>query len=657
MDNQIYLKRYRLSVGRNGLPVELHRAPTSVTYRAHEIATGREVALERVTADTSAAGFRELLESEAAVAQKISQLNIPTLYDFGFEEGELVFVTEHFDGHTAATWVGARGPLSTAATLRVALQVVAAMDAMAFHRIYHHALNPDNIIFLNAETEVRDWPPLKVLHWLGVAPLFVEAGDPSLDYAARFASPEQLYTARVDVRSEIYSLGCTMWFLLTGAPPVMTTAPGAGLPETRALDHVPKIVRHLILRMLRPEPDERPQDPVALNAFLQTCLARVERKEKGRSGVAVPFVRQGARFKPRKLTFAPRPMALAAGLVALALLAAFAAPRLINTKNTAPTESRANQAELATRNEMAPLQKRPATSVTSTRPKAEPRSSDADPIVEVSREFAGIPAGAVAGEPQPPEEGPSEQDNAPVVAKIVPLTTSPEVSAASAGEAPAQENEIPETRAPASAVVVEFTPPPPPEEDARPASATSESAPIVTAKNEPSQTTSLQDTVASAAPVPLTSEAPDPDPEPQDETTADTAAVTADESHQIAAEESQPPAGAEEARSVEDSPAPAVAAATPAPAVKKSRSASVAKALVKPKTKALSVARKSSRQTSSRKRVATPAVPRAQKLPELHFGSSRAELVGTTRSGQWILSVKSTGKKVIVPPPPGFVQK
>ncbi|MDQ3115556.1 MAG: protein kinase, partial [Verrucomicrobiota bacterium] len=158
MDNQIYLKRYRLSVGRNGLPVELHRAPTSVTYRAHEIATGREVALERVTADTSAAGFRELLESEAAVAQKISQLNIPTLYDFGFEEGELVFVTEHFDGHTAATWVGARGPLSTAATLRVALQVVAAMDAMAFHRIYHHALNPDNIIFLNAETEVRDWP-------------------------------------------------------------------------------------------------------------------------------------------------------------------------------------------------------------------------------------------------------------------------------------------------------------------------------------------------------------------------------------------------------------------------------------------------------------------------------------------------------------------
>ena len=150
---------------------------------------------------------------------------------------------------------------------------------MAFHRIYHHALNPENIIFLNAPTEAGDWPPIKVLHWLGVAPLFTEVGNADLDYAARFTSPEQLYTGRVDLRSETYALGCTMWFLLTGAPPI-APEPGIGFSVKSAseLDFVPKIVRHLILRMLHPEPDERPQDPVALNAILQTCLARVERK-------------------------------------------------------------------------------------------------------------------------------------------------------------------------------------------------------------------------------------------------------------------------------------------------------------------------------------------------------------------------------------------
>ncbi|MEO7724099.1 MAG: protein kinase, partial [Chthoniobacterales bacterium] len=209
MDNRIFLQRYRLSRGRNGQPVELHRTPTSVTYRAQEIETGREVALERVTADISNPGLRELLESEATTARQIRHINIPRLYDFGFDQDELIYVTEYFDGHTAAASLAAQGPLHPAAVFQIALQVVAAMDAMAFHSIHHHALNPDNLVFVADAPSVGDSHPIKVLHWLGVAPLFTETNDPRLDNAARFTSPEQLYTGKVDVRSEIYSLGCT----------------------------------------------------------------------------------------------------------------------------------------------------------------------------------------------------------------------------------------------------------------------------------------------------------------------------------------------------------------------------------------------------------------------------------------------------------------
>ena len=148
MENRVLFKRYRLSLGRNDLPVQLHRTPTSVTYRAQEIGTGREVALERVTADIPTGAFRDVLESEAAIAQQINHLNVPALYDFGFDEGELIFVTEYLEGRTAAAWVAARGPLAPPAVLRVTLQIVSAMGAMAFDRIYHHALNPENIIFL-----------------------------------------------------------------------------------------------------------------------------------------------------------------------------------------------------------------------------------------------------------------------------------------------------------------------------------------------------------------------------------------------------------------------------------------------------------------------------------------------------------------------------
>ena len=49
MENRIFLDRYRLSLGRNGLPIEMHRAPAARTYRGHEIDTGREVALTIVS--------------------------------------------------------------------------------------------------------------------------------------------------------------------------------------------------------------------------------------------------------------------------------------------------------------------------------------------------------------------------------------------------------------------------------------------------------------------------------------------------------------------------------------------------------------------------------------------------------------------------------
>ena len=139
---QSLLKRYRLSLDRNDLPVQLYRTPTSVTYRAQEIGTGPR----------SSAGTSDRRYTEATASGKCSKTrpqlrtdqptHVPALYDFGFDEGELLFVTEYLEGQTAAAWVAAQGPLAPAAVLRVALQIVSAMSAMAFDRIYHHALNP-----------------------------------------------------------------------------------------------------------------------------------------------------------------------------------------------------------------------------------------------------------------------------------------------------------------------------------------------------------------------------------------------------------------------------------------------------------------------------------------------------------------------------------
>lgn len=112
------------------------------------------------------------------------------------------------------------GPLSTAVVLRIGLQVVDAIRVTALHDdIAHHALHPDNIVLRTAQKASDAWPRIKILQWLGVASIFGQSGDARLEFVERFASTEQLQPCRVDIASEVYSLGCTMWFLLTGAAP------------------------------------------------------------------------------------------------------------------------------------------------------------------------------------------------------------------------------------------------------------------------------------------------------------------------------------------------------------------------------------------------------------------------------------------------------
>ncbi len=328
METKTFLDSYRLSLGRNGLPVELHRTPLGTTYRAQEIESGREVAIELIPASSLDPAVVESLQEEAGALRQINHLNIPLLQDFAIEGEQLVYVTEYFDGPTAQAWVAARGPLTPGAVLRIALQVVGALGAASFRRLSHPALNPANIIFIPEQADKGDGPAIKLLHWSG-APIALArrrtSGEDEFDSPMPYQSPEQRRGERVDFASAIYSLGATMWFLLSGEAPApapdfaVDKASRLGGEKSRAL---PKIMRHLLDRMLRFDPAERPLDPVALTAYLQTCLARVERRKKVEplSGVAPVTSRRVEDRKPwpNKL----EALALAGVLLALAASAA-----------------------------------------------------------------------------------------------------------------------------------------------------------------------------------------------------------------------------------------------------------------------------------------------------------------------------------------------
>src|ERR1700682_365975 len=212
--------------------------------------------------------------------------------------------------------------------LRIALQVVSALGVATFHKLTHRAIQPSNLVIVPGPTAEGDWPLVKLIN-----PGF--AATPTTNGATtetetsnflQFASPEQLQHAPVDFRSEIYSLGCTMCFLLTGSAPFSPSVIAAQRlstpPRLKQLRRLPKSIRNLIGHMLRDNPDERPQDPVALADYMRDCLAGLDRRQTfarrlGLPPIAAKWAAVAAAIeKPRR----PLPMkglAIAAALVLL----------------------------------------------------------------------------------------------------------------------------------------------------------------------------------------------------------------------------------------------------------------------------------------------------------------------------------------------------
>lgn len=342
--HKIFLGKYRVSASEVALsdagPIPNDAAPEThdgpVVYRAEEIGSGQDVLVEAIPGAALNEVVRGRLEAEAAAAKKLNHINIPALVDFGIEDDQLIYVTEACEGTTAEEWVNAHGPMPTGAVLRIASQVVSAMGAAAIQKISHHAINPANLLLVPGQTPEGDWPLVKVLHFVGIAPRFssdTTVSVASFDKSSHYASPEQLQHGKVDFRSEIYSLGATMWFLLTGAPPLMApNGPLAMQPTTNGLavdklSGMPKRVRRLLAQMLAVNPDGRPQDPLAFYRQIKDCLAQVDRRDSMARRFGIPlFSRSNAVTVRPARRFPAKALALAALLIAIATLAAFIIP-------------------------------------------------------------------------------------------------------------------------------------------------------------------------------------------------------------------------------------------------------------------------------------------------------------------------------------------
>src|SRR4029077_4929346 len=227
--------------------------------------------IDRKVAQTS--GVRSRFLREARAAAHIHHPNVARVTHYGEQDGECFYVMELVEGETLEAKVRCEGPLPLALALEIIEQAARALAAAEACGVVHRDIKPSNIML---ESDPSGTPIVKVIDY-GIAKIL----DPGTTQGAEqtqtgfigtpaFASPEQFAPSeqmKIDPRSDIYSLGATFWYLLSGRVPFVgrtlndirvRQAEPLPVEQLKGVD-VPARILALLKSMLAPDPKDRPQ--------------------------------------------------------------------------------------------------------------------------------------------------------------------------------------------------------------------------------------------------------------------------------------------------------------------------------------------------------------------------------------------------------------
>ncbi|MFF2523318.1 serine/threonine-protein kinase [Streptomyces liangshanensis] len=268
-DTRLIQGRYRLLelIGRGGM---------GEVWRALDESLGRRVAVKCLKpvglpqGDAAGRVMRERFRREARVAAALQHRGVTVVHDFGEHDGVLYLVMELLEGRDLGQLLedNKRAPLPVAEVVDIAEQVADALAYTHEQGIIHRDLKPANIMRLTDGTVKicdfgiarlgRDLEQSSQLTGLGVA-----MGTP------HYMSPEQIGAGAIDHRSDLYSLGCVLYEIATGAPPFDLEDAWSVLvghrdtvpePPRTHRPELPVFFERIVLDLLAKTPGERPAD-------------------------------------------------------------------------------------------------------------------------------------------------------------------------------------------------------------------------------------------------------------------------------------------------------------------------------------------------------------------------------------------------------------
>lgn len=257
----------------------LGRGGMADVYLATQVSLQRQVAIKILRASlASDNNYVERFRREARAAAKLSHPNIVQVYDVGRSDGRYYISQEFIDGRNLREQIDRDGPLSLQQGLAVMLGVASALEAASGQGITHRDIKPENIMLSSkGDVKVADFGLARIANpdfQSDLTQVGLTLGTPL------YMSPEQVQGKPVDVRSDLYSLGVTMFHVLTGRPPFEGDTPLAiavrhlheeppRVGGLRMDDHVPAWVDEVVARLMAKDPKKRFDTPARLVEYLQ----------------------------------------------------------------------------------------------------------------------------------------------------------------------------------------------------------------------------------------------------------------------------------------------------------------------------------------------------------------------------------------------------
>jgi serine/threonine protein kinase len=254
-------------------------------FRAWDTSLYRTVAVKVLsTPQLGDVDSQRRFQTEARSAARLDHPNIARVHYVGEDDGIRYIVFEYIEGTNVRDLVHANGPLPLGESLNYALQVANALTHAWERAVVHRDIKPSNILITN--------DGLAKLVDMGLARLEYVEGTEQEETTAGvtlgtfdYISPEQARNPRdADMRSDIYSLGCTLFFMLTGRAPFSESPVLQKLlqhqseapPDVRSLrPEVPDPLAAVLGRMLAKRPEDRFADPTELATALVGCIEQL----------------------------------------------------------------------------------------------------------------------------------------------------------------------------------------------------------------------------------------------------------------------------------------------------------------------------------------------------------------------------------------------